>query len=111
MARLGYDVAGEWGIPGRRLFRKGGEDRTHHSHVYAVGNPQISRHLVIRDYLRAHPEEVAPCGQFKETLAQRWDDTRDYSPAKKPFVQALEQRALRWDRGLRARNTTEHAHD
>lgn len=34
MASLGYDVAGDWGIPGRRLFRKGGENRTHHIHFY-----------------------------------------------------------------------------
>jgi GrpB-like predicted nucleotidyltransferase (UPF0157 family) len=34
MRSLGYDVAGEWGIQGRRLFRKGGENRTHHIHVY-----------------------------------------------------------------------------
>ncbi|MGF7032383.1 GrpB-like predicted nucleotidyltransferase (UPF0157 family) [Paenibacillus mucilaginosus] len=32
MHPLGYDVAGDWGIPGRRLFRKGGENRTHHIH-------------------------------------------------------------------------------
>ncbi|NMP22697.1 GrpB family protein [Sulfobacillus harzensis] len=102
MAALGYDVAGEWGILGRRLFRKGGDDRTHHVQVYEVGSPQIYPHLVVRDHLRAHPEEVERYGQLKEVLAQRWDDTRDYSPAKKPFVQALEQRALRWDQETRA---------
>lgn len=56
MAALGYDVAGEWGIPGRRLFSKGGEERSHHIHVYQIGNPHIQRHLVVRDYLRAHPQ-------------------------------------------------------
>ncbi len=111
MAALGYDVAGEWGIPGRRLFRKGGDNRTHHIHAYEVGSLQISRHLVVRDYLRAHPEEVERYGQLKETLAQRWDDTRDYSLAKKPFVQALEQRALRWDQETRAQNATAQANE
>ena len=111
MAALGYDVAGEWGIPGRRLFRKCGDNRTHHIHAYEVGSLQISRHLVVRDYLRAHPEEVERYGQLKETLAQRWDDTRDYSLAKKPFVQALEQRALRWDQETRAQNATAQANE
>lgn len=46
MNSLGYDVAGEWGIQGRQLFRKGGENRTHHIHVYQFDNPQIERHLV-----------------------------------------------------------------
>lgn len=48
MDSLGYDVAGEWGISGRRLFRKGGENRTHHIHFYQVDNPQIERHLVFK---------------------------------------------------------------
>src|SRR5699024_704975 len=43
MKSMGYDVAGEWGIKGRRLFRKGGENRTHHIHFYQTGNPQIKR--------------------------------------------------------------------
>lgn len=89
MTALGYDVAGEWGIPGRRLFRKGGDDRTHHIHVYEVGNRQIHRHLVVRDYLRTHPDEVEQYRRFKEALAQQWDDTKDYSPTKKPYVQGL----------------------
>lgn len=36
MASLGYDVAGEWGITGRRLFRKGGDERTHHIHFTSM---------------------------------------------------------------------------
>ncbi len=53
MRSLNYDVAGDWGIPGRRLFRKGGENRTHHIHFYEINNPRIERHLVFRDYLKA----------------------------------------------------------
>lgn len=99
MQERGYDVAGEWGIPGRRLFRKGGEHRTHHIHVYQVDHPEIHRHLVFRDYLRTHPTEAERYQQFKEELARRFDDTSDYSVAKKPFVRELEQRALQWYRG------------
>lgn len=96
MADLGYDVAGEWGISGRRLFRKGGENRTHHIHFYQFDNPQIERHLIFRDYLREHPEEVASYSRFKEQLAERFETTSDYSPAKKKFVSEMEQKALRW---------------
>lgn len=46
MLALHYDVAGEWGIEGRRLFRKGGENRSHHIHFYAYNNPSIKRHLL-----------------------------------------------------------------
>lgn len=96
MRLLEYDVAGEWGIQGRRLFRKGGENRTHHIHVYQSDNLQIKRHLVFRNYLRTHPEEVEQYSCLKEELAQRYEDTAYYSKAKKPFVNELEQRALNW---------------
>lgn len=96
MKALGYDVAGDWGIPGRRLFRKGGENRTHHIHFYPIDNPQIDRHLIFRDYLRSHPEEAARYSRFKEELAARFENTSEYSPAKKAFVSEMEQRALTW---------------
>ncbi|UQZ36229.1 hypothetical protein C2I18_23515 [Paenibacillus sp. PK3_47] len=96
MISLGYDAAGEWGIPGRRLFRKGGEERTHHIHCYQTDSPQIERHLIFRDYLRAHPEEAARYSRFKEELAERFDHTSEYSPAKKTFVLEMERLALAW---------------
>jgi GrpB-like predicted nucleotidyltransferase (UPF0157 family) len=96
MATLGYDVAGEWGIEGRRLFRKGGENRTHHIHFYQFDNPQIERHLIFRDYLRSHPDEVERYSSFKEELSRRYENTSEYSPAKKSFVKEMEQRALEW---------------
>lgn len=96
MNSFGYDVAGEWGIPGRRLFRKGGDNRTHHIHFYQFDNPEIDRHLIFRDYLRYHPNEVAKYSSFKEELAQRYDTTSEYSPAKKKFVSKIEHKALRW---------------
>ena len=96
MEYLGYDVVGEWGISGRRLFRKGGENRTHHIHFYQLNNPEIARHLIFRDYLKAHPQEVTNYSRFKEALAQRYDTTSQYSPAKKKFVSEMEQKALSW---------------
>ncbi len=96
LCTLGYDAGGEWGIPGRRLFRKGGEDRTHHLHFYAVDNPEIYRHLMFRDYLRTHPNEVLHYSQQKQRWADQYPDTREYSRAKHDFVSALEARALTW---------------
>jgi len=96
MNALAYDIAGEWGISGRRLFRKGGDNRTHHIHFYQSDNPQIERHLVFRDYLRVHPEEVARYSHFKEELARQFDKTSGYSPAKKAFVTEMEKLAYNW---------------
>ena len=96
MEYLGYDIVGEWGITGRRLFRKGGEKRSHHIHFYQYDNPEIKRHLIFRDYLKSHPSEVAKYSRFKEELTQYYDTTSHYSPAKKKFVSEMEQKALKW---------------
>lgn len=96
MKSLEYDVAGEWGVKGRRLFRKGGENRTHHIHFYQFDNPQIFRHIVFRDYLLAHRDEARRYSQFKEVLANKYALTRDYSLAKKAFVSDMEKKALEW---------------
>ena len=47
---------GEFGIEGRRYYRKGGHDRTHQIHAFKVGDSNILRHIAFRDYLRHHPE-------------------------------------------------------
>ncbi|ULG72184.1 GrpB family protein [Macrococcus brunensis] len=93
---LGYDVAGEWGIDGRRLLRKGGDNRTHHIHIYQFDHSEIYRHLAVRDYLLEHPEEVKLYSGFKEELASKYDETREYSKAKKEFVSKLEHRAIEY---------------
>lgn len=97
---LGYEAGGEWGIAGRRLFRKGGDDRTHHLHFYAADNPEIYRHLALRDYLRTHPDEVLCYSRHKQRWADQYPETRDYSRAKHDFVAALEVRALTWRRSV-----------
>lgn len=96
MKAMNYDVVFEWGIEGRRLFRKGGENRSHHIHVYQYDNPQIHRHIIFRDFLLAHPKEANLYSELKEQLANTFDDTRDYSAAKKDFVVEMEKKALDW---------------
>lgn len=56
MQGIGYEPKGENGISGRRYFEKGGDNRTHHVHIYQVGSYEIKRHLAFRDYLREHIE-------------------------------------------------------
>ncbi|KGR81799.1 GrpB family protein [Lysinibacillus odysseyi] len=96
LSLLGYEAAGEWGIDGRRLFRKGGNERTHHLHCYQAGNPHIDRHLILRDYLIAHQEEAESYSSFKKNLAKQFDTTAEYSAAKKVFVAEMEKRAMQW---------------
>jgi len=96
---LGYEALGEFGIPGRRYFRKGGDNRTHQAHVFQVGDPGVERHLAFRDYLRAHPAVAAEYGALKARLAQQFpEDINGYVDGKDAFVKATEREALCWYR-------------
>ncbi len=95
---LGYECMGEFGIPGRRYYRKGGDHRTHQLHLFSVvDQEQIERHLAVRDYLRAFPAEAEAYGALKADLARRFpEDIEGYCDGKDVFVRALEARALAW---------------
>ena len=97
MRQLGYEPRGEFGLEGRRYFPKGGDNRTHHVHIYQAGHPAIERHLAFRDYLRAHPEVANEYGDLKEKLAHRYsNDPASYVNGKEAWVLATEQKALTW---------------
>jgi GrpB-like predicted nucleotidyltransferase (UPF0157 family) len=100
MAELGYEAMGEFGIPGRRYFRKGGDaHRTHHVHVYGRGNPEIGKHLLFRDFLRAHPAQAQRYGELKIALAARHPhDIEAYMDGKDPLIKELMALAETWDR-------------
>lgn len=96
--QLGYECMGEFGIPGRRYFRKGGDNRTHQIHIFQeCSTADIQRHLAVRDYLRAHPAEVEAYGALKSRLALAFPmDIEGYCDGKDEFVKQLERRALAW---------------
>lgn len=105
MRELGYECLGEFGIPGRRYFRKGGDERTHQVHVFDAGDREnIVRHLALCDYLRSHEEARDEYAALKRSLARRFPyDIEGYCDGKDRFVRALEARALAcyddaWDR-------------
>lgn len=90
---LGYECRGELGIEGRIYFSKG-NPRTHHLHEYWRGNPEIERHLMFRDYLRAHAEALDAYAELKRELAEKYRNDREgYTEAKTEFVRGIELRA------------------
>ncbi|MBC5746512.1 GrpB family protein [Dysosmobacter sp. NSJ-60] len=93
---LGYEYLGEFGIPGRRYLRKGGDERTHQMHIFQAGDTEnIVRHLAVRDYLRAHEEARMAYATLKRALAARYPyDIEGYCDGKEAFVRELECRAL-----------------
>lgn len=97
MRDLGYQPKGEFGIPGRRYFPKGGDDRTHHVHAFAAGDPQIDKYLAFRDYLRTHPVAVAEYAAVKRAAAVAHEtDPEGYVAFKQRFVKQAVAKAAHW---------------
>ena len=94
LERIGYIHVGLLDdIPGDRFFRKVRTPRdscsnseeivTHHLHMYTLDSPIRVNHLVIRDYLIAHPDEIARYARLKLNLADKHpDDRASYAAAK-----------------------------
>ena len=101
MAALGYEAMGEYGLVGRRYFRKENSlgIRTHHVHIYEIYSPEIERHLAFRDYMIAHPEEAEQYSQLKQELAQKYpEDIEGYMDGKYEFVKRIERKAIQWQK-------------
>jgi GrpB-like predicted nucleotidyltransferase (UPF0157 family) len=98
MAKIGYEAMGEFGIAGRRYFRKDDEQgvRLFHVHAFATGSPEIGRHLAFRDYLITHPEPAAEYSDLKRRLAAAHPDDIDaYMDGKDAFIKRIEALAER----------------
>jgi GrpB-like predicted nucleotidyltransferase (UPF0157 family) len=99
MESLGYEVMGEYGIPGRRYFRKDDQEgtRTHHVHAFEAGSAEAVRHLAFRDYLIAHPADAQRYSELKRKLAAEHARNIDgYMDGKDGFIREMDRRAAEW---------------
>jgi GrpB-like predicted nucleotidyltransferase (UPF0157 family) len=95
--QFGYEAMGEFGISGRRHFRRDNPtaQRTHQLHAFAEGSPRIALHLAFRDYLRAHADVAAEYATLKRRLAERHPD--DSPPAWTARSRSSKRsRCVRW---------------
>ena len=104
-SEAGYECLGEYGIPGRRYMRKGGDERTHQLHIFQEESwTDIIRHLAFRDHMRAHEKDREEYGRLKRELAERFPyDIDGYCRGKEEFVKQIEKVAFSeyddtWDR-------------
>lgn len=95
---LGYRSKGEYGIPGRQFFTRDTDgERTHHLHVFQIGHPDIERHTVFRDFLRANPDAAREYEKLKEKLAKRFPkQSGNYTAAKSDFILSMDEVARYW---------------
>lgn len=83
-------------MPERRYFHKGSTrfKRTHHLHIVETTSEFWERHLLFRDYLRAHEETARDYYELKKTLATRFRADRGaYTDAKTSFIQQVIEQA------------------
>jgi GrpB-like predicted nucleotidyltransferase (UPF0157 family) len=99
LAGLGYRRF-DTGMPGR-LFYYRDEDgqRAYHLHVVPADTWDTRNQRLLRDYLRAHPEDARRYAELKRRLAGEDTDGDAYTKAKTELIQELTDRA-RADRGL-----------
>lgn len=93
---MGYEAKGEFGIPGRRYFRKGIPTSTHHIHAFKSGDANIVRHIAFRDFLKAHPSVLQEYERLKKGLAEICDSMDSYCNGKDGFIKHYEAKALEW---------------
>ncbi|MDQ3685445.1 MAG: GrpB family protein [Acidobacteriota bacterium] len=99
MESLGYEVMGEYGIPGRRYFRKDNREgnRTHHVHAFEADSSEVERHLAFRDYMIAHPDDAQRYSELKRKLADEHPQSMDgYMDGKDAFIKEMDRRAAQW---------------
>ena len=78
-----------------RFFSSPG--RLIHLHVCPAGSAWQRSHLLLRDFLRAHPEVAFEYGALKRRLAAQYRlDRVGYSESKEPFIEAHMEQADQW---------------
>ncbi len=99
MVNIAYEPRGEYGIAGRRYFRRGPDHKRpgFHVHAYAASSDDVRRLLAFRDYLLAHRVEAERYSALKQhILADDSVDKARYQSLKAGFVEDTVTAAERW---------------
>ena len=101
MEGLGYVALGEFGIAGRRYFRRDDllGERTHQVHAFENDFPQIKRHLAFRDYMIDRPETAQEYSDLKRELAAKHlEDIELYMDGKDEFIKKIDMGTAQQDK-------------
>ncbi len=96
LEQLGYLFVPDPGSPDFHLFAKPAQrPRSRHLHACELGGLHETRHLAVRECLRAHPAEASSYKALKRELVERFPEDRlAYIAGKRQYVDQLEARAL-----------------
>jgi GrpB-like predicted nucleotidyltransferase (UPF0157 family) len=101
---IGYEYVSEYedSIPERRYFRKGPSNvpnKHYHLHMVEYDSDFWRRHLLFRDFLRAHPHAAREYHRLKKELAAKYRLNREaYTEAKTSFIESIVAKANRSNR-------------
>jgi len=96
MEAIGYQFRGDGNLPGGLFFRKG-VPRSYQIHMTVLDSEFWNRHILFRDFLRAHPNEAKEYEGLKYTLAVKFKNNRlAYTDAKTEFIQNTLVKAQEW---------------
>jgi dephospho-CoA kinase len=92
-----YDIARDGTTRDKAMAINADPDRAVNCHIRPADSPAWRDALLLRDWLRAHPNGVREYAELKHRLAaQQWDSIDAYTTAKTPFVASALDRAQRW---------------
>ena len=99
LAGLGYHRL-DTGMPDRLFYyRDEAGQRAYQLHVVPADTWETRNERLLRDHLRAHPEDARRYAELKRRLAAEHTDGTEYTKAKTELIQELTDRA-RAGRGL-----------
>jgi dephospho-CoA kinase len=91
------DNAGDGTTRDKAMATNADPSRAVNCHIRPADSPAWRDAVLLRDWLRAHPDDVRAYAGLKHRLAaQQWDSIDAYATAKFPFVAGALQRAQRW---------------
>ena len=93
---IGYHYVPEYEafIPERCYFHGGPPERHRHLHMVERTSDFWKRHLLFRNYLRAHPDVARHYHELKKELAAKYGSDREgYTDAKTSFIESAVARA------------------
>jgi GrpB-like predicted nucleotidyltransferase (UPF0157 family) len=103
MVKLGYGWARDY-IEERSVdfYKvKEGLQKIVNIHTCEVGSLKAKRFIVMRDYMRSHPEKASEYSDLKKKIYKQFpEDYPRYRQEKQPFLENLEQEAYRWHQTL-----------
>lgn len=94
LSKIGYLYLGEHGISERHYFRTDSDIVKCHIHLHEISNKEYRNHILFRDYLRDHKEDVKEYALLKHNLIRKFGNNREkYTEAKTKFINNISKKA------------------